>query len=198
MPKGRDRPPAKCHPDRPNKARGLCRLCYRKYLYRESEKFRKCLTDCSSRYYHANRNKIKERARHYYQNGNGKSVWYRAHLKYKYGITPEQLAQAKEAQNHACKICGKIKKLHIDHCHSTGVVRGLICSGCNTLLGYLESTDNWLSKFTKYIDEASENTYVPSGSRSQRKGAVSEMPLQAMVVLPKSEEKEERVGPCLP
>lgn len=48
-----------------------------------------------------------------------------------------------EKQGGLCAICGKpeIKKnsrMAVDHCHSTGNIRGLLCLGCNSKLGWLE------------------------------------------------------------
>lgn len=41
----------------------------------------------------------------------------------------------KTAQSGKCKICMKVLvKFHIDHCHTTGKVRGLLCHGCNLKL----------------------------------------------------------------
>ena len=54
-------------------------------------------------------------------------------------------------QDGKCAIChspesmvlnGKVKRIAIDHCHITGVVRGLLCHSCNTGLGYFN--DNWV------------------------------------------------------
>jgi hypothetical protein len=66
----------------------------------------------------------------------------RAHLKYKYGLTPEDYDAKLAEQGGVCAICGKSptkRRLHIDHCHETGRIRGLLCTGCNTRLGWYEA-----------------------------------------------------------
>jgi hypothetical protein len=73
------------------------------------------------------------------------------HFKKKYGITVEQYNQMLDEQNHVCKICKQVcksgKRLAVDHCHETGLVRGLLCAKCNTNLGriedYLRNPDSW-------------------------------------------------------
>lgn len=68
----------------------------------------------------------------------------RLHLKYKYGITPEQKAQMLANQGGVCAICksptsrGK-KDWHVDHCHETGKNRGILCNMCNPRLGWYEA-----------------------------------------------------------
>jgi hypothetical protein len=59
-----------------------------------------------------------------------------------YNLTQDELMSMYHSQNKKCKICGneyeKVSRhsgLHIDHCHTTGKVRGLLCARCNTLLG---------------------------------------------------------------
>lgn len=62
----------------------------------------------------------------------------------KYGITLEEYELLYEEQNGKCFICSHwYAVLHIDHCHSTGIVRKLLCNGCNTGLGlFRESIPN--------------------------------------------------------
>lgn len=52
-----------------------------------------------------------------------------------------------------CKICGVVpeKKLHVDHDHATGKVRGLLCPPCNKQLGYFEK-DGWVASMQAYLD----------------------------------------------
>ena len=57
-------------------------------------------------------------------------------LKHFYGITPEEYDQMLEEQN-GCGICGKkFSSYHVDHCHDTGKVRGILCHNCNIMLGH--------------------------------------------------------------
>lgn len=63
-------------------------------------------------------------------------------LKRKYGITVNVYDQMFKHQNGVCKICKGLdpsgRRLAVDHCHSTGAVRGLLCPSCNTALGRIE------------------------------------------------------------
>lgn len=62
--------------------------------------------------------------------------WY---IKAEYGLTIEQHNKMIEASGGLCSICRLKKKLHIDHNHTTGQVRGLLCKNCNyKLLGIIE------------------------------------------------------------
>lgn len=70
----------------------------------------------------------------------------------KYGISIEEYNQMLDSQNYTCYICNKPvkdnKRLHIDHDHSTGKVRGLLCSKCNGALGWYE---NNFEKINEYL-----------------------------------------------
>lgn len=70
----------------------------------------------------------------------------------RYGLTEDDVHAMEEAQEHRCGICGVEKRLVIDHCHSTGRVRGLLCNQCNTFLGLLEKPD-WLESALGYLAE---------------------------------------------
>lgn len=79
------------------------------------------------------------------------SVWYR------YGITHEQFIEMLEKQNYLCKIClnkldtEKRNAVHIDHCHETGVVRGVLCDHCNLGIGKLKDSIETLERAIQYI-----------------------------------------------
>lgn len=61
------------------------------------------------------------------------------HLRKTYGITKGEYISMEGAQGGVCAICksGELK-LGVDHCHKTGSIRGLLCTGCNVSLGWLE------------------------------------------------------------
>src|SRR5260221_104495 len=73
------------------------------------------------------------------------------HLK-KYGLTPETYNKLVEDQEAKCKICGGSKRLCVDHNHSDGAVRGLLCKQCNSQLGWFENRKDTI---LNYLDENS-------------------------------------------
>jgi hypothetical protein len=74
----------------------------------------------------------------------------------RYGITKEAFTQMLDNQNHSCAICEigiNEKSSHIDHCHSTGKVRGVLCEKCNKGLGQFDDNVNYLSNAIKYLNK---------------------------------------------
>jgi len=76
-----------------------------------------------------------------------------------YGITDEEYEELAAQQGWACWICGEKagkgpgKKLHVDHNHKTGKVRGLLCSSCNGGLGSLHDSMELLKRAIEYLQE---------------------------------------------
>ncbi len=72
-----------------------------------------------------------------------------------YGIDNNQYRAMLLSQNGVCAICGMPPKaghrLVIDHCHSTSVVRGLLCGKCNIGLGHFGDDLDLLASATSYI-----------------------------------------------
>jgi DNA-directed RNA polymerase subunit RPC12/RpoP len=88
-------------------------------------------------------------------------AWHKAHLevkkaaaiKYKYGLTLEQVDQMLIEQDHKCAICGRLleeTRRVIDHDHVTNKVRGILCQHCNIGLWSLENED-YRVKATEYL-----------------------------------------------
>jgi hypothetical protein len=83
--------------------------------------------------------------------------YYHKHwMQYKYKISWEAYQEMLEAQGHVCAICEQVptNKLgfHIDHDHNTGVVRGLLCHGCNTGIGALQEDPKLLQRAAEYLE----------------------------------------------
>ena len=80
-----------------------------------------------------------------------------------YGITLEQYTQMLTAQNGKCSICetSNTKKLHVDHCHTTNQVRGLLCNSCNNGLGRFFDNIKYLENAIIYL----KNYDNPTSSR---------------------------------
>lgn len=71
----------------------------------------------------------------------------------RYGLTPERYAEMVAKQGGACAVCLSVpdRDLDIDHCHTTGVVRGLLCNRCNRALGHLKDSTVLLERMLKYL-----------------------------------------------
>ena len=75
-------------------------------------------------------------------------------LRYKYGIEPEEYDRLADDQDGRCAICKKhTEPLHVDHDHSTGLVRGLLCHKCNAGIGLLEDNIETLESAIVYLKE---------------------------------------------
>lgn len=70
----------------------------------------------------------------------------------RYGITVVE-ARALRSGGRQCDICGRTRKLEVDHNHSTGKVRGVLCSRCNGALGQFCDDARLLLKAVAYLEE---------------------------------------------
>ena len=80
----------------------------------------------------------------------------------KYGIKPEDYNNLLIKQNGVCAICLKsetkihprtkqVAQLSIDHCHTTGKVRGLLCGNCNFAIGHLQDSPYLCERAMNYL-----------------------------------------------
>lgn len=76
-------------------------------------------------------------------------------LQKKYGVTLKWYTKKLKEQGGVCYICKIPSKntLAVDHNHSTGEARGLLCSNCNTALGLLKEDKTIIKNLISYIDE---------------------------------------------
>lgn len=75
-----------------------------------------------------------------------------------YGVTPDQFDGMLAAQNFSCAICGTTEPggrgFHVDHCHASSAVRGLLCTHCNSLLGFARDNKASLQRAIDYLTAA--------------------------------------------
>ena len=98
---------------------------------------RECNKKRCSRYYHANSTHLNDKVR-----------------VVKFGITLDDLEEMDRQQGGRCKICGGVddfQRLSIDHDHSTGKVRGLLCTKCNSGLGQFRDDPELLEAAAQYL-----------------------------------------------
>lgn len=74
--------------------------------------------------------------------------------KHMYGLTQSAYNDMVEAQGNLCLLCDCVLTTpHVDHCHSTGAVRGLLCKHCNTGLGHFKDDPVRLQRAVSYLIE---------------------------------------------
>ncbi len=134
---------ATCHPERQHKALGMCGECWRR--------------DYRKRYHatpHGHAMRVKHRklysARKYARNP--QLVNRTKYLRENYGLSIQGYEAMYTAQGGCCAICLiKHPKLHIDHDHSTGRVRKLLCNGCNTGIAHFKEDTVRMAAAIAYV-----------------------------------------------
>jgi ferredoxin-like protein FixX len=79
------------------------------------------------------------------------------HLKAKFNITVKQFNEMLQLQNFCCAICMSPTPkgrgtFHVDHCHETGKIRGILCHDCNTGIGKLGDSLESIKKAVSYLE----------------------------------------------
>jgi hypothetical protein len=86
-------------------------------------------------------------------------------LKKDFDLTPEGYKKMLDEQGGVCAICkelettvrcGKVQALSVDHCHTTGKIRGLLCNRCNRALGKFKDNIVTIQRALSYL----ENSHV--------------------------------------
>ena len=71
----------------------------------------------------------------------------------KYKISKEEATVYTNTRVGECSICKKEAFRVVDHCHTTGEIRGFICSPCNSMLGYAKDNIKTLENAIQYLKE---------------------------------------------
>lgn len=114
----------------------------------------------ANKYYKNNKDTVdRKRNEHYHRSKHTPEMrTYRKNskLKYDFGITLEQYNQMIANQRGVCAICKKPfsdKTPHVDHCHKTGKIRGIVHPRCNLLLGMAGDDVELLQQCIIYLKE---------------------------------------------
>lgn len=92
----------------------------------------------------------------------GKAYVRGVNLRHAHGIDPADYTKMLREQGNVCAVCGNeetgrnqfgLLPLAIDHDHTTGQKRGLLCMRCNRALGLLRDDPNVIAKLLAYITE---------------------------------------------
>lgn len=93
-----------------------------------------------------------------YRRKNRRAIYITESIR-KYGITRAWFDQQMVAQGNACATCSRLfdwddkqTKPHIDHCHASKKVRGILCNRCNTVLGLVSDNAALLASLAGYLE----------------------------------------------
>ena len=81
---------------------------------------------------------------------------------YLYGLSADDMKALLASQNYNCAICGEglggwgKGNTNIDHCHESGVVRGLLCQSCNIGLGHFKDDASRLLAAIEYLNKKND------------------------------------------
>ncbi|WP_130339633.1 endonuclease VII domain-containing protein [Streptomyces sp. BK022] len=74
------------------------------------------------------------------------------HLKRNYGLSESERDALIASQGGVCCICLSAPPAHVDHCHETGRVRGVLCFSCNAALGQLRDRPDAIRRAAAYVE----------------------------------------------
>jgi len=127
-----------------------------------------CRSISHKKWYESNSDKAKERKRldriyrkEYYQSPERKKRYRIKYIEKTFGIKYHEYDRMLQEQNSLCAICGEkessstCKYLSVDHCHTTGKIRGLLCVSCNRGLGMLRDNPDFVEKALNYLRKSS-------------------------------------------
>lgn len=105
---------------------------------------------------------------------NGHKATYRmkkhdAYYKHKYGMSLDERIELLNSQGCKCAICRSPLEAsggntHTDHCHSTGKIRGILCTNCNRGLGHFQENTTNLMAAIEYLQAHTEDGNQKEGS----------------------------------
>lgn len=133
---------------------GLCVWCGSALTGSKGKQY--CTLDCRNESRNERRRGVPESAQNkhdYYLEHRERILKYsrRNYFKSKYGITPEEAGKMSERQSGMCAICGEFGKLVVDHDHTTGKIRSMLCSLCNAAIGMFREDGVTMTRAIEYL-----------------------------------------------
>ena len=124
----------------------------RVYKREKSREFRASLSDDELE---KRREKERAYAAKYYENPENRTQRARRKRAAHHGLTADEYDAVIAKANGACELCAATdRKLVLDHCHATGVIRGVLCTACNTSIGKLGDTSKSLLRAVAYLQKS--------------------------------------------
>jgi len=139
-------------------------------------KCRLCLNEYRKKHRQKNRDRINEQRRSQYgaEDSRRKNTERELALRWKFGISSEQYDKMLAEQAGVCAICKKTSRdgtrLCVDHCHKTGMIRGLLCRNCNSAIGQLGDELEGVLQATLYLARTTEKKELTRLAVSLRNG----------------------------
>lgn len=127
-------------------------------------------------YYWAHRAERRAYAKAYYERrykGNDKEQQQHG-LGFPYRITIDTYEKLLSEQGGACAVCRYVpgegsKRLHVDHCHDSGTIRGLLCNNCNSAIGNAKESAARLRELAEYLERTPPDVPRLPEKRAKRK-----------------------------
>jgi len=150
--------PAPCHPDKIIWARGMCKNCYDKWLKKNNPDYARRQKKNCEEWSKKHKEELNKYKKEYAKKRVKDDPQYHSIRNLRqYGMTLDDYDKMLERQNGVCAICGKEppkdRRLHVDHCHETGFVRGLLCFRCNFGLSYFGEDVEIMKKAFEYLNK---------------------------------------------
>lgn len=117
-----------------------------------------CDAGRSKRYRDTHQSKVRAMDAERYAHGSKRE----GHLRRKYGMTSAEFEAMAVKQHGKCKVCreppsagrwSRKYRLHVDHDHTSGRVRGLVCYRCNMAIGFLRDSPKLARSVAKYLEK---------------------------------------------
>ena len=144
--------------------RGDCRTCFQakaKARSKADPTLRATARERARAWLVANPERKRSNNRAYAAAGKKGPADRKSHLKRKFGLTLEDYDRMLADQGGGCAVCGDPpgkSALHVDHCHESGRVRGLLCFRCNSAIGNLRDDPAIVAAALAYLTRHGDPT----------------------------------------